>query len=45
MKKPGGSKFGILFGFRSILLNLGIDPVPDGIKNADMGWDGFHGVS
>ena len=45
MKKPSGSKFGILLGFRSILLNLGIDPVPDGIKNADMGRNGFHGVS
>ena len=45
MKKPGGGKFGILHGFRSILLNLGIDPVPDGIKNADMGRDGFNWVS
>jgi len=45
VKVPGGSQLGVLEGFRSVLSNLGVDPLPDGIKNADMRRNGFHRVS
>jgi len=45
MKEPCGSKFSVFDGFASCFLDAGIDPVPNGVKNADVGGDGFDGIA
>ena len=45
VKEPRGSKFGVFEGFSTCFFDGGIDPVPDGVENADMGGDGFDGIA
>ncbi len=45
MTKPGGSEFGILAGLSPVFEDGGVDPFPDGVKDADVGGDRFGRVA
>lgn len=45
MKEPCGSEFGVFEGFAPCFLDGWIDPVPNGVENADVRGDGFDGIA
>ena len=45
MEEPSGSELGIFQGFTAFLDDRGIHPVPDSIKNTDVGGDRFYRVA